>query len=222
MHKFIHPTKESSHMTKYRIHKFPKARIATIDVCEIGKRKHDITNSRRKIKEYKNHSNSKNSFNAWIISVISHTIHQYETAASYLSGRSKQLIFNNINVSVIVEKELNGQKVPFPLIIEKADKISIEAISKQITAAKQQQLTDKDIVLQKNTNRLENLYYSLPGFLRRYFWKYLLKHPKIAYQKMGNVTVTSIGMMGQVKGWFIPISIHPICFGLSSIIKNRL
>lgn len=37
---------------------------------------------------------------------------------------------------------------------------------------------------------------------------------------MGNVAFTSIGMMGKVNGWFIPISVHPICFGISSIIKK--
>jgi pyruvate/2-oxoglutarate dehydrogenase complex dihydrolipoamide acyltransferase (E2) component len=37
---------------------------------------------------------------------------------------------------------------------------------------------------------------------------------------MGNVAFTSIGMMGSVDGWFIPISVHPICFGIGSIIKK--
>lgn len=37
---------------------------------------------------------------------------------------------------------------------------------------------------------------------------------------MGNFAITSIGMMGQVKGWFIPVSVHPICFGLGSIVKK--
>jgi len=37
---------------------------------------------------------------------------------------------------------------------------------------------------------------------------------------MGNVAFTSIGMMGKVNGWFIPISVHPVCFGISSIIKK--
>lgn len=215
-------------MTGYKTHKFPKSRIATIDVCEIGKQKHhitslielDITNSRKKIRAYNNYNSNKISFNAWIISVIGHTIYQYETVASYLNGRDKQLIFKDINVSVIVEKSLNGQKVPFPLIIEKANEVSIESISRLINDAKDQELTDKDIVLQKKTNRFESLYYSLPGFIRRSFWRYLLKHPKMAYKEMGNVAITSIGMMGQVKGWFIPISIHPICFGLSSITKK--
>jgi pyruvate/2-oxoglutarate dehydrogenase complex dihydrolipoamide acyltransferase (E2) component len=37
---------------------------------------------------------------------------------------------------------------------------------------------------------------------------------------MGNVAVTSIGMMGNVKGWFIPTSVHPLCFGISAITKK--
>ena len=120
----------------------------------------------------------------------------------------------------MTSKDLNGQKVPIPLIIEKTNEISIEAISMQINDAKNKQLSNKDIVLQKKADRLERIYYFLPGFIRRYAWKYLLRHPKLTFNKMGNVAITSIGMMGQIKGWFIPISIHPICFGLSSIIKK--
>ncbi|PKL85310.1 MAG: dehydrogenase [Ignavibacteriae bacterium HGW-Ignavibacteriae-1] len=215
-------------MTKYKIYKFPQSRIATIDVCEIGKQKHhvtglielDISKSREKIRDYNRNNSNKISFTAWIIYVISHTISQYETASSYLNGRNKLIIFEDINVSVIVEKDLNGQKVPIPLLIEKANEISIETIAMLINDAKDKPLTNNDIVLQKKADRLEKIYYFLPGFMRRYFWKYLLRHPKLAYTKMGNVAITSIGMMGQVKGWFIPISIHPICFGLSSIIKK--
>jgi pyruvate/2-oxoglutarate dehydrogenase complex dihydrolipoamide acyltransferase (E2) component len=29
-------------------------------------------------------------------------------------------------------------------------------------------------------------------------------------------------MIGKVNGWFIPISVHPICFGISSIIKKPI
>lgn len=215
-------------MTNHKIEKFPKSRIATIDICEIGKRKHhvtglielDVTTSRQKNREYNRNSSNKISFNSWIISVISYTVNQYETSSSYLKGKNKLVIFDDINVSVIVEKDLNGHKVPIPLIIEKANEISIETISMMINDAKNKQLTNKDFVLQRKADRLERIYYFLPGFLRRYFWKYLLRHPKLAYKKMGNVAITSIGMMGKIKGWFIPISIHPICFGLGSIIKK--
>jgi len=217
-------------MTKYKIQKFPKSRIATIDICGIGKRKHhvigliefDVSESRKKIREYNKNSSNKISFIAWIISVISYTIKKYETSSSYLKGKNTLMIFEDINVSVIVEKDINGHKVPIPLLIEKANEISIEAISMQINEAKNKKLSNNDIVLQKKTNRLERIYYFFPGFIRRYAWKYLLRHPSLAFKKMGNVAITSIGMMGQIKGWFIPISVHPICFGLSSVIKKPI
>ena len=92
-----------------------------------------------------------------------------------------------------VEKNLNGQKVPIPLVIEKANERSPESIAEQIAQAHKAELTEKDIVLQQKAGRMERMYYALPGFVRRYVWKYLLRHP---------------------------ISIHPICFGASSIVKK--
>ncbi|KUO67119.1 MAG: dehydrogenase [Lutibacter sp. BRH_c52] len=215
-------------MTKYKIQKFPDSRIATIDVCEIGKRKHhitglvevDVTETRKKIREYNMGHRYKISFNAWLISAICSTIKKYETSSSYLIGKNKLIIFDDINVSIVVEKDIKGIKVPIPLIIEKANEASTEFITKQINEAKIKEFSEKDMVLHKKTRQLEKIYYSLPRFLRNYFWKFLLKHPKLAYKKMGNVAITSIGMMGKVNGWFIPISVHPICFGISSIIKK--
>jgi hypothetical protein len=164
-------------MAKYKIRKFPESRLATVDICEVGKSKHhvtgllelDVTDSRRMIREYNRkseHNREIISFLAWMISVI------------------------------------------------------IESISRQINEAKEKQLDNNEIVLQKKTDRIETLYYRLPGFLRRSVWRYLLKHPGLTYSKMGNVAITSLGMAGQVKGWFIPISVHPVCFGLGSIIKK--
>ena len=215
-------------MTKYSIRKFPHTRIATIDICEIGKRKHhvtalielDVSRSREKIKGYNKENSNNISFTAWLINVISCTIKQYETASSYLKGKSRLIIFDDINVSMVVEKDLNGQKVPIPLIIEKANEKSIESITMQISNARNERLTDKNIVLQQETNPLEKIYYVLPGFIRRYVWRYMLKHPHLAFKRMGNVAFTTIGMMGKVNGWFIPMSVHPICFGISSIIKK--
>lgn len=217
-------------MNEYKIQKFPYSRIATIDVYEIGKRKHhvsalielDVTKSREKIKHYNRGRNNKISFTAWLISTISHSIKNYETASSYLIGKNKLMIFQDINVSILVEKKLNGEKVPIPLVIKKANEITIESITRQIVDARNEQFTDQDIILNKKAVQLEKMYYFFPGVIRRYIWKFLMKHPKFAYKKMGNVAITSVGMIGKVNGWFIPSSVHPICFGVSSITKKPL
>jgi pyruvate/2-oxoglutarate dehydrogenase complex dihydrolipoamide acyltransferase (E2) component len=214
-------------MSEYKIIKFQKSRIATIDAGEIGQKKHhiaaiieiDVTESRRKIKKYRKEIN-KISFNAWLIKAISLTVKDHEKVAAFLKGKRKVIIFNDINVSILVEKEINGELVPMPLIIEKANERSIESITLQIKNAKAEMLTDQDIVLQSQSSKMERFYFVLPGFIRRQIWRYILKHPHFAYEKMGNVAITSIGMMGNANGWFIPTSIHPLCFGISKISKK--
>ena len=214
-------------MANYRIHTFPTSRLATIDVLETGKRKHhiagmielDVTESRKKLRKYKREIHPV-SFTAWLVKVISYTVKEFEMVASYRKGKRKAIVFEDINVSIVVEKELAGQKVPIPLVIEKANEASLESITDLINEARNRTLTEQDVVLQRKADRLERLYYLLPGFARRMFWKYMLKHPLLAFRKMGNVALTSVGTIGNVKGWFIPTSVHPVCFGINNISKK--
>jgi pyruvate/2-oxoglutarate dehydrogenase complex dihydrolipoamide acyltransferase (E2) component len=37
---------------------------------------------------------------------------------------------------------------------------------------------------------------------------------------MGNAAVTSVGMIGKINGWFIHKSVHPISFGVGSVLKK--
>ena len=160
------------------------------------------------------------SFNAWLIKSISKTLEQHQEVASYLQGRRKIIIFNSINVSFLVEKVLEGKRVPLPLVIENANEKSITEITAEIDRVKERDLEDQDIVLNRKTQRMEKIYYHLPGFLRKIFWRFLLSHPQFAYDKMGNVAITSLGMIGRINGWFIHRSIHPVSFGIGSVIKK--
>lgn len=211
-------------MAEYRVQQFPRSRIATHDVFALGLRKHhiaalievDVTESRVKLRQQQ----EKVSFTAWLIKVISHTLKDYSQAAAYLQGKRRLILFEDIHVSTIVEKALKGDKVPMPLLIEKANERSLASITQQIRDARETPLSENDIVLQRKGSRWEQLYYGLPAFVRRWFWRYLLAHPHFAFRKMGNVSITSVGMMGAVNGWFIPTSIHPLAFGIGSIIRK--
>jgi pyruvate/2-oxoglutarate dehydrogenase complex dihydrolipoamide acyltransferase (E2) component len=212
-------------MLKSEVHTFPRSRIATIDVFAVGKRKHhipclievDVTLAMETIKTSKAVVGKKLSFTAWLIKVIGHTIKVHETAAAYRNGKRRLLIFNQVHVSLLVEKELNGYKIPIPLLLEDVNEKNVATITGLIQAAKASSLTDKDIVLQRKAHRMERYYYLLPGFIRRLFWHYLLGRPRFAFAKMGNVAVTAVGMMGHANGWFIPSSVHPLSFGISAV-----
>lgn len=214
-------------MTEYSIREFPASRIATIDVGAVGKQKHhmcallecDVTESRLKIKSLKLQG-SRISFTGWLLKAVSETLKEHSETASFLYGRKRKIIFDDINVSLLVEKNIEGTKVPIPLVIEQADKKSIPDLTKEIEEARVKELTGKSIVLNRRTTLFESLYYYLPGHLRRAIWRFMLRHPRFVFRKMGNVSFTSIGMFGQIKGWFIHTSIHPISFGIGSVIKK--
>ena len=106
------------------------------------------------------------------------------------------------------------------MLIENANTKSAEEITEEIENSKNQAMSKNDIVLNRQTKSYEGLYYILPGFVRRLIWKFWLRHPKIAYKNMGNVAITSLGMIGRINGWFIHKSVHPISFGIGSVIKK--
>ncbi len=209
--------------------RIPQSRIATFDIFSVGLLKHhvsallefDVTESRTRLRELrKNGFNI--SFNAWIIKVIGSILQNHPEASAYLYNKKNLILFNDINISVLVEKKIGDKKVPIPVVIDKANLKTALEITNEIENAKNQELSGSDIVINKQSNLSERLYYHMPGFIRRALWKFLLRNPKIAYKKMGNAVITSVGMIGKINGWFIQKSVHPISFGIGSVIRKAV
>jgi pyruvate/2-oxoglutarate dehydrogenase complex dihydrolipoamide acyltransferase (E2) component len=211
----------------FRIKSFPRSRIATFDTFSVGLQRHhvaailefDVTETRKKLQELRRQGVSI-SFNAWLIKVIGSVLQKHPEAAAYRRGKRKLIIFNDINISILVEKMIMGEKVPIPLVIEKANEKGAQEISAEIENAKKQDFANGDVVINRRRNLSEVIYYHLPGFARRFIWKVMLATPGFAYRKMGNAAVTSVGMIGQVNGWFLHRSVHPVSFGIGSVIKK--
>lgn len=205
----------------------PESRIATFDTFSLGLKKHhvaallefDVTESRRKLQEARR-GGLIISFNGWLVKVIGNVLKEHPEAAAYLRGKNRLMVFNDINISIIVEKMINGERVPLPVVIEKTNEKTAQKITAEIDDAKKQELSVSDIVINRRSRLSERLYFHLPGFLRRLIWKVMLANPGFAYKRMGNAAVTSVGMMGKVNGWFIHRSVHPVSFGVGSVIKK--
>ena len=211
----------------YTLREVPRSRIATFDTAAVALAKHhvsamlefDVTEIRRKLQQLRRQG-TLISFNGWLIKVIGSVLDQHREASAFLLSKRKLIVFDEINISIIVEKKVNGKPVPIPLLIEHVNSKSASEITAEIDKAKDQSITGTDIVLNRKTHFYENLYYSLPGFIRRIIWRVMLKNPRFVFRNMGNAVITSVGMMGKINGWFIQRSIHPISFGVGSILKK--
>jgi len=213
----------------YTLRKFPRSRIASIDTYAVGTRKHhvsaflefDVTEPRRKLRELRR-KGILISFNGWLIRVIAVVLSRHPEAAAFLYGKRKMILFDQVNVSTMVEVLVRGQSVPLPLVVENAQQKSAVEITEEIEQAKKREPTDSPVLSGRRASRSERIYYLLPGIVRRLVWIYMLRHPKSVYPRMGNAVVTSVGMMGKINGWFLIRSIHPVSFGIGSILRKAV
>ena len=138
-------------MKNYSKINFPRTRITTLDVCEIGRKKHhmaallefDVTDTRLAIKNFRSRTGHQLSFTAWLIKTISQTVAEFQTAHAFLQTKRKAIIFEDIDFSITVEREYEGQLVPLPYIIKETNKKSFVEITEEIRAAKNQKLQKK-------------------------------------------------------------------------------
>jgi pyruvate/2-oxoglutarate dehydrogenase complex dihydrolipoamide acyltransferase (E2) component len=208
--------------------RFPKTRVATLDMGDLKDfRNHvmgflelDVTNAREKIRDLRRSTGQQLSFTAWLIKAICDAIEEFPISAGYLAGKRKAIIFDTVDIAMLIERDVDGYKVPIPYVLREANKKDVFTITKEIESAKDLPLEGGAVINDRWSRIGTEIYYFLPGFLRRAIWKIYFLRPKIAKRAMGNVSFTSIGMMGNQSGWFISGSIHPLAFGVGSVVRK--
>lgn len=214
---------------QYKEHSFPSSRIASVDICELSRKRHtiqamievDVTRPRQMIKELKK-KRIKVSFTAFVLKCIGCVCEEFKSIHAYKKGKTKIVTFDDVDISLIVEREVQGESVPLPLVIRKTNEKSVTDICLEIRKAQSQNIeTESDYVLGGGLkSSVMKLYYVLPGFMRRLGLKGMMRNPLRAKKYMGSVAVTALGMMGQLHGWFVPMSVHPLCVAVGSIVKK--
>ena len=207
---------------------YPSSRKFTFDVGKIGREKHhvrallevDVSDARKKIKIYRR-SGNKASFIAWLIKVIADCVALHPPINGINNPRkNKVLVFTEVDISLVIEKEVNGTRVPLPYVIKKADQKTIYQITSEIETAKSQIFEDEgDYVLGKRQNPAAmKLFTMLPQRLRLVLMrKFVFNKPQRLKDMMGTVMVTTAGMVGHTRGWIMPYSIHPLSLAFGSL-----
>jgi pyruvate/2-oxoglutarate dehydrogenase complex dihydrolipoamide acyltransferase (E2) component len=214
----------------FKIETFPLSRISTYDIGQVGLRKHhmkalielDVTEARKMVAE-KRKLSKEISFNSWLIKCISNVVKEYPLLHGIRKGKRKVVLFDDIDISIMIEREIQGKKAPLPYVIRRTNEKSISDIWKEIKNGQKQMIDNEgNYVLGETKNEmLMKLYYMMPGFIRRIIWRGIIRNPFMTKQNMGTVMITFIGTVGQINGWVIPVSVHPICFAIGSIIKKH-
>jgi len=207
---------------------YPSSRQLTFDLGKIGLAKHhvralfevDVTEARRLIKQNR-HAGRKLSFMAWLIKVIADCVALHPQVAGVNDPKHNQVVvFEDVDISIVVEKDVSGTRVPLPYVIRKADKKTLCQIQEEIEAAKSQMVKGEgDYVLGQEYSTIGMKWFvKLPQWLRLMLMRVLvLNHPQRVKNMMGTVMITTAGMVGHTRGWIMPFGMHPLCLAFGSL-----
>lgn len=207
---------------------YPSSRQLTFDLGKIGLAKHhvrallevDVTEARKLIRQSRR-SGRKISFTAWLIKSIADCVALHPPIAGVNDARRNTvLVFEDVDLSIVVEKDVKGARVPLPYVIRKADKKTLYEIQGEIESAKSQTVKGEgDYVLGEEQNALGmKLFVRLPQWLRLILMRLLvLNHPRRVKDMMGSVMITTAGMVGHTRGWIMPFGMHPLCLAFGSL-----
>jgi pyruvate/2-oxoglutarate dehydrogenase complex dihydrolipoamide acyltransferase (E2) component len=210
---------------KYIEKPFPEIREIIVDTVEEGLRRHhvkglielDVTNGRDHIRKHKEATGESLSFTAWI-KCIAQAVSENRAVQGLRKG-NKIIIFDDVDITVSVERVIGDQNFPINLTIRKANEKSFKEIHSEIRAAQTQTIEDY-LKNNEQLQRAQALLLSPKSRSYKLFWQKLRTDPFFVKEYLGTVGITSVGMFGKITGWPITTSLHGLFFALGGITKK--
>ncbi len=236
----------------YMIAPYPKMRRVLSAMLGTVQRKHmmhglvemDVTKAHQFMHEYKARTGESLSFTAFIVTCLAHAVDENKSVHAYRKGRNKLVLFDDVDVTVQVERKMGSQKIAalsipatvssqedgpkhadvnktdrvdtmFPHIIRAANKKTFWEIHREIRAAQEEKV--------ETTMKFKALQWtaSLPTFMIVFIWRLawwlIMRYPRLEKKYGGTVGITAVGMFGKGSGWGIPTAAHTLDITLGGI-----
>jgi hypothetical protein len=212
----------------YQVKPFPMTRLLGSDWVALGKRKNhvsallelDVTRGRQVIRDYRRRTGRGLSFLAWLTRCIAQAVSEHPEVNAYRHGARRLVRFDDVDLTVVVERAFGGVKTPVPYVLRRATAKTPAELHAEIAAAQREPVGAAYRVLGEAENPWYARAYLLPGFLRRLILGLMLRNAFYLKRTMGTVLITSPGMQGRLSGWAVPVSLHTLCFALGSVTRK--
>ncbi|MFX1422894.1 MAG: 2-oxo acid dehydrogenase subunit E2 [Promethearchaeota archaeon] len=191
----------------YSLKDFPLNRQILSEIYDEFLKKHysigyievPVSKGKELIKKFSEKTGEKISFTAWIVKCISDALIQFPEFNSYRKGRKKLVTFNDIDIIVMVERQLPNKVIPIPYSIRKTTTKDLLSISREIRTAQSMVVTEENQLLDHGV--LKRFYPYIPAFIRHRLIRRIIKDPFYIKKQGGLIVVTSVGMFTNTRGW---------------------
>lgn len=206
---------------------FPSSRQLTFDLGKLGVGRHhvkallkvDVTEARGKIRELRR-SDKSISFFAWLLKTTADCVVLHPPVNGFKRG-NKVVVYKDVDIALALERELQGELVPLAYVIRQVNGKSMGEIHREIQSAKSIPVGNEgEYVLGENYFWM-NLFIALPQRFRLFLWRsFFFTNPQRMKDMMGNMMVTTVGLVGHVRGWIVPFTMHPFCLAFGSVTEE--
>lgn len=208
-----------SNKNNFQMIPFPESRLPIVDYLSVAHSKHvvhlltelDVSRAREYIRQYKAQTGDTLSFTAYIVHCLGHSVEQNRYLHAYRTFNGKLILFDDVDISTPIERNVAGHRVATPYIIRAANRKSFREIHHEIRDAQ---------AVEKGPYRRMNGYRFLPAFLRRAFWHVIEWNPHWRKRLTGTVGITAVGMFGKGAGWGLPITGYTLQLTLGGIAEK--
>jgi len=175
----------------------------------------DVTNARTFLRNHKARTGESLSFTAFIIACMAHAVDENKSMHACRKGWKRLIMFDDVDVSTMIEREVAGHQQPIVYIIRGANKKTFREIHHEIRAAQ--------------VEAVEHVWKgwgmtSLPLLAFRLIWPILWwilgTSPQMQKKYGGTVGLTSVGMFGKGTGWVIALPYHTLDVALGGIAEK--
>lgn len=192
-----------------------------IDGGRMGLRRHtvhglvefDVTKARDLIRGHELQTGERLSFSAFFLACLGKAVDMNKTIQAYRGSRKQLIVFDELDVNMLFEVEVDGRKTIRPRILRAVNDKSFLEIHQEIRAFQREHKRSQE-------SKFIEWFVLLPGFVRRLFLRWLFKNPLRIKKYYGTVLVSSVGMFGTGGGWGIPVANHTLQLTLGGIAKK--
>ena len=158
----------------------------------------DITDARRAIRKRRSETRQPLSFTAFIVACLARAIDEDRSFHAHRSGARALVLFDDVDVTVVVERTVDRAKIPVPHIVRAANRKTAAEISVEIRDSGVGELP------YAWARRLLPLWMLVPAIVRRAAWSRWLADPWRRKRLTGTTFVSAVGMFGRGTAWALP------------------
>jgi len=205
----------------YTVRRIPVMRRFSIDAGHLGRRRNmmhglaevDVTEARRRIHLHRERTGETLSFTGYVVACLARAVEAHREVHAYRDWRGRLVIYDDVNVNVMIEIDTPHGKAAMPRVIRAAQRLSVRQIHDQIRAAQATPAATEE-------QRFMRWFLLLPGPVRRAAETLLMRVPQLMRSRVSSILLTSVGMFGHGASWALTLPNFPLNVALGGIVER--